>query len=73
MSAVAAPADRRFRRVHVKPARKRRWWHGLIWPLVRYCLLPVALGYTVAQALCAAFVLLAPRLRGGHRRGVLQD
>ena len=25
MSAVAAPADRRFRRAHVKPARKRRW------------------------------------------------
>lgn len=25
MSHVAAPADRRFRRAHVKPARKRRW------------------------------------------------
>lgn len=25
MSQVAAPADRRFRRAHVKPARKRRW------------------------------------------------
>jgi len=25
MSAVAAPTDRRFRRAHVKPARKRRW------------------------------------------------
>lgn len=25
MSQVAAPADKRFRRAHVKPARKRRW------------------------------------------------
>jgi cell division protein FtsQ len=25
MNAVAAPTDRRFRRAHVKPARKRRW------------------------------------------------
>ena len=30
MSPVAAPADRRFRRAHVKPARrKRNWWVGL--------------------------------------------
>ena len=26
MSTVAAPSDRRFRRAHVKPARKRRSW-----------------------------------------------
>jgi cell division septal protein FtsQ len=47
MTAVAAPADRRFRRVHVKPARKRRWWRGLVRPLVRYGLLPLALGYAL--------------------------
>jgi cell division septal protein FtsQ len=29
MSAVAAPADRRFRRAHVKPGRRRRW-RGLL-------------------------------------------
>lgn len=34
MSQVAAPADKRFRRAHVKPARKRRWRtlarHGVV-------------------------------------------
>ena len=29
MSAVAAPADRRFRRAHVKPARRRRSWRAM--------------------------------------------
>ncbi len=28
MSQVSAPSDRRFRRVHVKPARRRRWRHA---------------------------------------------
>ena len=28
MSAVAAQTDRRFRRAHVKPARRRRGWRG---------------------------------------------
>ena len=32
MSAVAAPADRRFRRHHVKPARRRRSWRALARP-----------------------------------------
>ena len=36
MSAVAAPADRRFRRAHVKPARRKRTWRGLAWPAIRY-------------------------------------
>lgn len=31
MSPVAVPADRRFRRAHVRPARQRRgWWHWSI-------------------------------------------
>lgn len=34
MSHVAAPADRRFRRAHVKPARKRRWRAILRWAAV---------------------------------------
>ena len=29
MSPVAAPADKRFRRAHVKPARRRRSWRAL--------------------------------------------
>jgi cell division protein FtsQ len=36
MSAVAAPADRRFRRAHVKPARRKRHWRALVAPVVRY-------------------------------------
>jgi cell division protein FtsQ len=34
MSAVAAPADRRFRRAHVKPARKRRSWRVVVKPVI---------------------------------------
>lgn len=47
MSAVAAPADRRFRRAHLKPARKRHTWRKLVTPLVRYGLIIVAAGYGV--------------------------
>jgi hypothetical protein len=37
VSAVAAQTDRRFRRAHVKPARRKRGWRTvaaplLIWP-----------------------------------------
>lgn len=32
MSPVAAPADKRFRRAHVKPARRRRSWRALVKP-----------------------------------------
>jgi cell division septal protein FtsQ len=40
VSTVAAPADRRFRRSHVKPSRARRGWNRAL-PLLKY--LPVAL------------------------------
>jgi len=36
VSAVAAPADRRFRRAHVKPARRKRTWRALAGPAIRY-------------------------------------
>jgi cell division protein FtsQ len=36
MSAVAAPADRRFRRHHVKPARRRRQWRRWVRPTLKY-------------------------------------
>jgi cell division protein FtsQ len=36
VSAVAAPADRRFRRAHLKPARRKRTWRALAWPAIRY-------------------------------------
>jgi cell division protein FtsQ len=45
MSAVAAPADRRFRRSHVKPSRRRRAWRAVARPVLQYCLLIVALAY----------------------------
>ncbi len=48
MTAVAAPADRRFRRAHVKPARRRRGWHAAIRPLVLY-------GTLAAVAVFAAY------------------
>jgi cell division protein FtsQ len=32
---VAAPSDKRFRRSHVRPARRRRPWTGRAWPLAR--------------------------------------
>jgi cell division protein FtsQ len=35
MSPVAAPADRRFRRAHVKPARRRRWY-AVLKPVAKY-------------------------------------
>jgi cell division protein FtsQ len=36
VSAVAAPADRRFRRAHVKPARRKRTWRAMAGPAIRY-------------------------------------
>ena len=36
MSPISAPADKRFRRAHIKPARRRGKWRGLIRPGVTY-------------------------------------
>jgi cell division protein FtsQ len=36
VSAVAAPADRRFRRAHVKPSRRRRNWRAIALPALRH-------------------------------------
>ncbi len=36
MSPVSAPADKRFRRAHIKPARRRGKWRGLIRPGAKY-------------------------------------
>jgi cell division protein FtsQ len=47
MSRVHAPADRRFRRVHVKPARKRGRWALLARPLLTYGVLAAAAAYVV--------------------------
>ncbi len=47
MSAVAAPADRRFRRAHVKPARRRRDWRSFVGPALRYAVAALLLSYGV--------------------------
>jgi cell division protein FtsQ len=45
VSAVAAPADRRFRRSRVKPARRKRDWRALVRPVLQYGLLAAVLAY----------------------------
>lgn len=45
MSAVAAPSDRRFRRAHLKPSRKRGRWEALVKPLAGYAALIALVGY----------------------------
>ena len=47
MSAVAAQTDRRFRRAHVKPARRKRSWRGLARPMLIWAALTAALSYGV--------------------------
>ncbi len=47
MSAVAAQTDRRFRRAHVKPSRRRKNWRALVGPLLIWAVLTAALIYGV--------------------------
>lgn len=47
MSPIAAPADRRFRRAHVKPARKRGALRAIVRPAVKYGLLALVAVYAV--------------------------
>ena len=44
---VAAQTDRRFRRAHVKPARRKRSWRGLARPLAIWSVLTAVLLYGV--------------------------
>jgi cell division septal protein FtsQ len=64
MSPVAAPADRRFRRAHLKPARKRGPWRVLVRPLIRYGLVTLAAVYAAYRV--AAVVGHARVLRIDH-------
>ncbi len=50
MSPVAAPADRRFRRAHVKPSRRKRSRGALIKPLLAGVVFAAALSYGVVRA-----------------------
>ncbi len=47
MNGVAAPADRRFHRAHVKPAR-RRAWRALVGGAAKYALAAVGVGYALS-------------------------
>lgn len=65
MSRVAVPADRRFRRAHVKPARQRRSWRSWSGRPLRYGLAAVLLVYGVyrgAASVAQAHVLQIDRI-----------
>lgn len=64
MSVVAAPADKRFRRVHVKPGRRRGWWRGLLAPVALYGGVGLFVAFATYQA--GAFVNRAGFLRIDH-------
>lgn len=77
MSRVAVPADRRFHRAQVKPARRRGRVRTALWPLAKYALL-VGLVVLVADraflALSDAAVLRVDRIlvRGNTRTSAAQ-
>jgi cell division protein FtsQ len=65
MSPVAIPADRRFRRAHVKPARPRRNWRTLIGRTIRFGLVAGLLlfgGYRGAGIAAQSHVLQIERI-----------
>jgi cell division protein FtsQ len=64
VSAVAAPADRRFRRAHVKPARKRHW-AAFVKPAAGYLVLTALIGlglYRTSLLAAHAHVLRVDRI-----------
>jgi len=61
MSFIAAPADRRFRRAHLKPSRKRRQWSAILRPALQYMALGAALAYALYRV--SAVVAYAHVLR----------
>jgi cell division protein FtsQ len=72
VSSVAAPADRRFRRAHVKPGRRKRQWLARLRALFVYAALGLALSYAVyrtSSVAAAAHVLRVDRIvvRGNSR------
>ena len=72
MSAIPAPADRRFRRAHVKPARKRGRWQASVRPIAVYIAAAMLLCYATYRATIVAaraHVLQVDRIavRGNER------
>ena len=72
MSAIAAPADRRFRRSQVKPSRMRRRWAARVMPVLRYVLAAAVVAYGVysgSRRAAHAHILMVDRIivRGNQR------
>ncbi|HEX7138487.1 MAG TPA: FtsQ-type POTRA domain-containing protein [Vicinamibacterales bacterium] len=49
MSAVAIPADKRFRRAHVKPGRRRRHWRAVVVPVARYAFIGAVIAFSMYE------------------------
>jgi cell division protein FtsQ len=64
VSPVSAATDKRFRRAHVKPARRRRFAVKHVWVVLRVLALTVVGGYAAYRA--AALVSAAPSLQIAH-------
>ena len=75
MSPISAPADKRFRRAHIKPGRRRGTWRGLIRRGIRYgvlVLIAVYGAYRGGGAVMHARLLQVDRIvvRGTERLSV---
>jgi cell division protein FtsQ len=69
---VAAPADKRFRRAHVKPGRRRSNWRAVVMPLAKYALVAIVFVfvlYRLAGVAAQAHALKIDRIvvRGNQR------
>lgn len=63
-SSITAATDKRFRRAHVKPARKRSPVSKHVWLAARVLVLAVVLGYAAYRGV--TLVAAAPSLQIGH-------
>jgi cell division septal protein FtsQ len=54
VSTVSAPSDRRFRRAHLKPGRRRPAWRALIRPVLQYGVIGAVLLYGLYRATAVA-------------------
>lgn len=61
---IKAPADKRFRRAHVRPAGRRSWAGGATWAAVRLALIGAAVTFIVFKGAGAA--LQSEQLRVQH-------
>ncbi len=72
VSSVAAPSDRRFRRAHVKPARRKNTWRRFVVPVAKHAAIAVVVAYGLyrgSMVAAHAHVLQIDRIvvRGNER------